>query len=56
MSKLWKLRYDGPAHEKARIADDYSVKEREEVKRWVKMAKTETVRDYLIGKKEVGHK
>ena len=45
MSKLWKLRYAGPAHKKARITDDYTWEEREEIKRWVKMAKEKSDKD-----------
>ena len=39
MSKLWKLKYAGPDHKKARITDDYTWEEREEIKRWVMMTK-----------------
>jgi hypothetical protein len=52
MSKLWKLRYAEPAHNKARITDDYTLEEREEIKRWVKMAKDKTENDHEEGMME----
>ena len=55
MSKLWKLRYAGPTHKKARITDDYTLEERVEVKRWVKMAKEKTESDHDEGTMEMDH-
>ena len=52
MSKLWKLRYAGSVHQKARITDDYTWEEREEIKRWVMMAKDKTEKDHEDGMTE----
>ena len=49
MSKLWKLKYAGTAHKKARITDDYTWEEREEIKRWVMMAKDKSKKDIHDG-------
>ena len=49
MSKLWKLKYAGTTHKKARIIDDYTWEEREEIKRWVMMAKDKSKKDNYGG-------
>ena len=46
MSKFWKLRYSGSTY---RITDDYTLDEREEVKRWVNIAKERTKIDHDEG-------
>ena len=45
MSKLWKLKYAGPVHNKARVTDDYTWEEGQEIKRWVMMAKDKIKKD-----------
>ena len=45
MSKLWKLKYAGPVHNKARITDDHTWEERMEIRRWVKMAEEKNEKD-----------
>ena len=52
MTKLWKLRYAGPAHKEARITDDYTWEERQEIRRWVKMAKDKNQKDDEQGMKD----
>ena len=39
MSRLCNLKYAGPVYNKASVTDDYSWEERQEIRRWVKMAK-----------------
>ena len=38
-----------PAHKKARITDDYTLEDREAVKRWVKISKEKTEKDHDDG-------
>ena len=44
MSKLWKLKNAGPVYNKASVTDDYTWEERQEIRRWVKMAKDKNER------------
>ena len=45
MSKLSNLKYAGPVYNKARVTDDHSWEERQEIRRWVKMAKEKNEKD-----------
>ena len=38
MSKLWKLKHADNAYKKIRVTDDHTWEERQEIRRWVKMA------------------
>ena len=49
MSKLWKLKHADPTHKKARVTDDYTWEERQEIRRWVKIAKDRNERDNKEG-------
>ena len=39
MSQLGKLKYAGAEYKKISVTDDYSVEERDEIRRWVTLAK-----------------
>ena len=45
MSKLWKLKHADNAYKKIRVTDDHTWEERQEIRRWVKIAKEKNERD-----------
>ena len=43
MSKLGALKYAATEYKKIRVTDDYTIEEREEIRRWVKMANNKNI-------------